>query len=167
MHVYLGATMAKRKVTRKAASKQPKQQKNRLMQEILDHLQMMDAQETPAARKRRKEEQRTGAELAAAESTLICSYWDDKNATIHDVLEETIYQMHRVKTILESIPINMYGTVIDGGSHISEEQKSKILWGIHNTLEFVAGFMGRRLELAEDVYVDHLPAKPRKKRRRA
>lgn len=159
--------MSKKKATHKAASKQPKQQKNRLMQEILEHLKRMDAQETPAARKRRKEEQAKGAELSAAERTLNCRYWDDKNATIHDVLEETIYQMHRAKTILESIPINMYGTVIEGDSHISEEQRAEILWGIHNTIEIVVEFMGRRLERAEDVYVDHLPAKPRKKQRRA
>ena len=143
--------MAKSKITRKAASKQAAK---KIRQEIRI---LYDKREKEREKERHEEERRT--ELVRARKLLARRYWEDKNATINDVLEKVCWDMYTAKNILEGISVSIYETAIEGSGCLSEQLKTKIMLGIHHTLELVGNFMGEGLERAADVYTDQLPAR--------
>ena len=141
--------MAKSKVTRKAAAKQAAK---KIRQEIRI---LYDKREKE--REKERQEIEKIKQLSQARSVVAHRYWDDKKATVNDVLEEISYDMQKVRTIVEGLHWSIYAThLVDS---LLEEQQRKIMWGIHETLELVADFMGDRLERAEGCYTDGLPTR--------
>ena len=141
---------ATKKVTRKAVSRQAAK---KIRQEIRI---LYDKREKEEAKERQEKEKRK--ELSQAECVIARRYWDDKKATINDVLEEVSSDMQKVRTIIEGLHWSIYATHLEGDA-LLEEQERKIMWGIHETLELVENFMGERLERAECCYTDGLPAR--------
>ncbi len=140
-----------KKTTRKVASKQPTK---KIRQEIRI---LYDKREKEREKERHEEERRT--ELVRARKLLVHRYWEDKKATINDVLAQVCWDMHTVKNILEGISISIYETNIEGPDCLNEKQQTAILLGIHHTLELLVNFMGEKIERADIIYTNHLPAR--------
>ena len=104
------------------------------------------------------------ARIWKAQREVINASWAHKNATVNDVLEELCGDMHTTKNILEGMSVSIYETNIEGSGCLTEQEQTKIMLGIHHTLELLVTFIGERLERSADVYTDQLPARKKEER---